>query len=141
MYYVCTACYLAHCAVGGYLSSLSLGAITLADGTHPLGRMVYQTVNDTDINAQHIQVQGMDCCCCYGWQNMQNNAHPNSSYTPATLMAMWTPAAGTTFTAPASFLVQVRFFVGDYGVLLRFFFSSFAGECHVNAALCAGLCL
>lgn len=94
----------------GAISSLTVGGATIADAGHVLGKLVYQTVNDTDVDAQHITVDnGLGCCCCYGWGSMQKVANPVSSRTPATLLALWSSQAGTALTAPATLLAQVTF--------------------------------
>jgi hypothetical protein len=44
------------------------GGASFASGTYPLGEFVYQTVNDTDLDAQHTMLDNNTnaCCCCYG---------------------------------------------------------------------------
>lgn len=98
-------------AATGALAHLTApsGAV-LADAAHLLGRLTYLTYNDTDYDAQHITVDdGLGCCCCYGWDNMQTAANPASSRTAGTLVAAWASQAGTALTAPATFLAQVSF--------------------------------
>lgn len=96
-------------AATGALTQLTLGGNVVADATHWIGRLVYQTVNDTDVDEQHITVDGQGCCCCYGWDQMQKVADPVSSRTAASLTGAWASQAGTTLTAPATFLLQLTF--------------------------------
>ena len=53
----------------GALNYLSFnGGASVASPSHLLGQFVYQTVNDTDINRQHVTLDNgtNGCCCCYG---------------------------------------------------------------------------
>ena len=95
-------------AASGALASLAIRGVAYGDAGHLLGRLVYQTVNDTDTDAQHLTLDGgLGCCCCYGWPGMQKSANPASSRTPAALQAAWASQAGLSLTAPASILAQV----------------------------------
>lgn len=44
------------------------GSASVVDRTNVMGQFVYHTMNDTDIDTQHITVDGGQhaCCCCYG---------------------------------------------------------------------------
>lgn len=93
----------------GAISSLTLPGAPgpIADAQHLMGRLVYQTVNDTEIDEQHITTEdGFGCCCCYGWGSMQKVANPISSRTPASLVQAWQSQTGT-LTAPFTVLARV----------------------------------
>lgn len=96
-------------SASGSVSSLVVnGSVVLADATHFLGELVYQTVNDTLLDTQHITLpDGHSCCCCYGWGSMQKVADPQQSRTTASLVAVWSSQPGPSMTAPASFIVEV----------------------------------
>lgn len=79
----------------------------VADATHWIGDLVYQTVNDTSIDSQHITVDNAGCCCCYGWNNMQAAANPIESRTTASLVALYANQAGPSYTAPVTFLARL----------------------------------
>jgi hypothetical protein len=86
------------------------GGAVLADAGHLLGHLTYLTYNDTDYDAQHITVDnGLGCCCCYGWDNMQKAANPASSRTGGTLVGAWASQPGSALTAPVSVVAQVAF--------------------------------
>jgi hypothetical protein len=96
-------------ATGAIGSLISAAGQTLADAAHPMARLIYQTVNDTDLDEQQITVDGQPCCCCFGWGNMQQAANPISSRTAASLVSLWASQPGPTYTAPATFLARLSF--------------------------------
>jgi hypothetical protein len=98
-------------AATGAIGRLSVGGTALADAAHPLAALEYVTVNDTDLNAQHVNTvpDNESCCCCYGWQFMQAVAAPESSRTWAAVSSVWASSASATPSPPFSLLVDVAF--------------------------------
>jgi hypothetical protein len=98
-------------AATGALSRLTVGGAALADAAHPLAALEYVTVNDTDLNAQHVQTvpDNENCCCCYGWSDMQAVAAPESTRTWALATSVWASAPSATPSPPFSLLVATTF--------------------------------
>jgi hypothetical protein len=89
----------------GALSTLIMKSVSWADSNHLLSKFVYRTYNDTDINAQHIK----DCCCCWGWENMQSIANPQQQKVSPKITALYTTPYSGPIAAPFTILAQLGF--------------------------------